>query len=63
MAKDKKPASIDDQRPGNVTPKPEEKTGAGAEATQGMDPETDGASHTHHSAYGGMAGKPKRPNG
>lgn len=63
MAKDKDSASIDDQEVGNVTPKREEKTGAGAEATEGMDGKAKGASHTHRSAYGGDGGKPKLPNG
>lgn len=63
MAKEKDSASLDDQKGSNVTPKPEEKTGAGAEAAAGMDGEAKGASHTHRSAYGGDAGKPKLPNG
>jgi hypothetical protein len=62
MAREKNAASLDDQKGGNVTPKPEEKTGAGAEATQAMDGEPEGASHTHLSAYGGKGGKPKLPN-
>ena len=62
MAKEKKPASIDDQTEGNVTPKPEKQTGAGAEATEGMDGEAKGSSQNHRSAYGGDGGKPKLPN-
>jgi hypothetical protein len=62
MSKEKKSASIDDQKGGNVTPKEEEKTGAGAEATEGMDGEAKGASHKHRSAYGGNGGTPKLPN-
>jgi hypothetical protein len=40
-----------------------EPTGAGAEATSGMDGEPKGSSHTHESGYGGKAGKPKESNG
>ena len=63
MSKENKSASIDDQKGPNVTPKAEEKTGAGAEATEGMEGEAKGASHLHRSGYGGNAGKPKMPNG
>ena len=63
MSKDKKAASIDDQNDPKVTPRPEETTGAGAEATEGMEGEPKGASHLHRSGYGGNAGKPKLPNG
>ena len=63
MAEEKNSASIDDQSGSNVTPKPEEKTGAGAEASEGMQGEPRGASHEHWSGYGGKGGKPKRPNG
>ena len=63
MAKEKNSASIDDREGPNVTPRPEEKTGAGAEATEGMEGEPKGASHLHRSGYGGNAGKPKLPNG
>jgi hypothetical protein len=63
MPKEKNSASIDDQNSPNVTPKSEEKTGAGAEATEGMEGEPKGASHLHRSGYGGNAGKPKLPNG
>jgi hypothetical protein len=63
MAREKKPASIDDRKGANVTENTEEKTGAGAEATEGMDGEAKGASHLHRSGYGGNAGKPKLPNG
>ena len=52
----------DDQRGPNVTPKPEEKTGAGAEAAAGMDGEARGDSQTRRSAYGGQGGQPKLPN-
>ena len=62
MAQEKKPASIDDRNGPNVTEKEETKTGAGAEATEGMDGEAKGASHLHRSGYGGNAGKPKLPN-
>jgi hypothetical protein len=62
MSKEKNSAPIDDQRGRNVTPKPEEKTGAGAEATKGMEGEAQGASHKHRSAYGGEGGEPKLPN-
>jgi hypothetical protein len=62
MSKEEKPASIDDQKGSNVTPRKEEKTGAGAEATEGMDGEAKGASHKHRSGYGGNGGTPKLPN-
>ena len=62
MSKKRNPASIDDQNGSNVTPKPAEKTGAGAEATEGMDGEAKGASHQHRSGYGGNGGTPKLPN-
>ena len=62
MSKEKSPASIDDREGGNVAPKPEEKTGAGAEATRATDGEPEGESHKHRSAYGGNGGKPKLPN-
>ena len=62
MPKEKNPASIDDRNASNVTPKSGEKTGAGAEATEGMDGEAKGASHKHRSAYGGEGGEPKLPN-
>ena len=60
-SRDKNSASIDDHDGSNVTPRPELKTGAGAEAAEGMDgkPETD--STTPRSAYGGENGKPKLP--
>lgn len=62
MANEKNSRSIDDQRGPNVTPKPEEKTGAGAEAAVGMDGEALTDSDTSRSAYGGSGGKPKVPN-
>ena len=62
MAREKNSASIDDSKGPNVTPKTDEKTGAGAEATEGMEGEPKGASHLHRSGYGGDAGKPKLPN-
>jgi hypothetical protein len=39
-----------------------EPTGAGAEATEGMDGKPESSSHTHRSAYGGDGGEPKEPN-
>lgn len=64
MRKGKDSASIkDDRQAGDVTPDPKGKTGAGAEATEGMDGEARGESQTHRSGYGGDGGKPKRPNG
>ena len=62
MAKDRNSHSEDDQRNTNVTPKPEEKTGAGSEASIGMDGEAKTDSHTRRSAYGGTGGEPKMPN-
>ena len=62
MAREQKPASEDDRKGPNVTEKAGEKTGAGAEATEGMNGEAKGASHQHRSGYGGDAGKPKLPN-
>jgi len=62
MAREGDSHEKDDQRGSNVTPNSEEKTGAGSEATAGMDAEAKGASHTHRSAYGGEAGKPKHPS-
>jgi hypothetical protein len=63
MAKEKDSPSIKDDRRGtNVTPKPEEKTGAGAEASVGMGGEAQTDSDTRRSAYGGEGGEPKLPN-
>ena len=63
MAKEKDSHSMkDDQQGVNVTPKPEEKTGAGAEAAVGMGGEPQGDSETRRSAYGGEGGVPKLPN-
>lgn len=62
MAKNTNSRSIDDQRDISVTPKPEEKTGAGAEAAVGMDGEAKGDAQTRRSGYGGEGGEPKLPN-
>lgn len=61
MAKDRNSRSSDDQDDANVTRKPEQKTGAGSEATVGMDGEPKTDSHTRRSAYGGNGGDPKLP--
>ena len=53
-------APFDDDQGTRVSSKP---TGAGAEATSGMDGEPEGSSHTHESGYGGKAGEPKESNG
>jgi hypothetical protein len=37
-------------------------SGAGAEATEGMQGEPKGKSHEHQSGYGGKAGEPKQSN-